>query len=93
MNRRVFVGINIHADASPRKTLHRFRKVWHRGAALISSIQRGAALAERDRLQLGKFVAEFGVAAEDWELVADRLQQRLVETGRWRVKQARYYWL
>ena len=34
-------------------------------------VQRGATLAERDRLQSGEPVATAGIAAKDWELVLD----------------------
>jgi hypothetical protein len=52
----------------------------------------GAAGAECAGLQPGEFVAA-GVPRriENWSLTS--LQQRLVKTGGWLVKHARYYWL
>ena len=35
------------------------------------SVERGAPVAQRDRLQFGELVAAFGVAAQDCQLVAD----------------------
>jgi|SRR3989475_2051084 len=46
------------------------------------SVERGAALAECDRLQSGQPVATASVAEEDWELVADELAAAAGEDGR-----------
>ena len=57
-------------------------------------IQRGAAVFERDRLRLGRPVAAAGAAKKgigNWSLTS--LQQRLVKTGGWLVRHARYYWM
>ena len=59
----------------------------------FSAVQRGAALAERNRLQPGEPVAAAGAAKQDRQLVADELAARLVKTGGRLVKHARYYWL
>src|SRR6266849_5748737 len=45
-------------------------------------IERGAALAECDRLQSGQPVATASVAEEDWKLVADELAAAAGEDGR-----------
>ena len=45
-------------------------------------VQRGAAVAERDRLQPGEPVAAAGAAEEDRELVADQLAAAAGEDGR-----------
>lgn len=46
------------------------------------SIERSAAPAESDRLQAGEPVATAGVAAADWELVADEPAAAVGENGR-----------
>src|SRR5207245_5368063 len=57
------------------------------------SVERGAALAECDRLRGGQPVATASVAEEDWELVADELAAAAGKTGGRLVRHARYYWL
>ena len=44
-------------------------------------VERGTAVTERDRLQLGKPVAEVGVAEEDRELVAHQPAATAGEDG------------
>jgi hypothetical protein len=53
-------------------------------AALLSPLsrQRGAAMAEPYRLQLGEFVAAAGAAVAGCQLVAHQLQQRVGEDPR-----------
>src|ERR1019366_2457478 len=46
------------------------------------SVQRGAPMAEPDRLQPGQLVATAGAAEEDRELVADQLAAATGEDGR-----------
>src|ERR1039457_1256848 len=56
-------------------------------------VQRGAALAERARVQPGKPVAAVGAAEEDRELSLTSLQRRLVKTVGRLIKHSRHYWL
>jgi hypothetical protein len=53
-------------------------------------VERGAAVAERDRLQPGKSLAAAGAAQENRQLVADQLAAAAGEDGRL-LKHARYY--
>jgi len=56
-------------------------------------VQRGAAVAECDCLQLGQPVAVPGTAQKDRQLVADEPAAAVVKTGDRLVEHARYYWL
>jgi len=55
-------------------------------------VERGAAVAERDRVQPWESVASAGAAATDWELVADQLATEAGEDG-WSTGETCYYWL
>ena len=50
--------------------------------------QRGAAVAERDRVQPGQFVAAAGAAAAGWQLVVDEPATTIGQDG-WAAYQAR----